>query len=365
MRTRREIGGSLISFLDVMCCGFGAVILLVVILNNQVLTKRQEESAEVRAELARVATLEALARDELTRLKTDIAKVEAQQAQTASQAAQLRQRIRDTTTQAQELQSRAQAAQSSLAATQAQNTAMAEAVSLLRTKASQQWEGGKRPVGFTGDGQRQYLTGLKLGGERTLILLDSSASMLDEIVVNVVRWKMMPPETRRNAPKWQRAVRTVHWLLANLRPGKQYQVVVFNTEASALIAGTDSRWLSSDDAAQMNAILTAARGVAPTGGTSLHRAFAVIDRMAPPPDSVILVTDGLPTQGGRIETSDRLISEDERKALFADAVRGLRKGIPVNTLLLPMEGDPSAAAAFWQLAIMTQGSFITPSGDWP
>jgi hypothetical protein len=30
-----------------------------------------------------------------------------------------------------------------------------------------------------------------------------------------------------------------------------------------------------------------------------------------------------------------------------------------------MEGDPSAAAAFWQLAIMTQGSFITPSGDWP
>jgi hypothetical protein len=365
MRARREIGGSLISFLDVMCCGFGAVILLVVVLNSQVLTKREQQAANVRAELARMAALESFARDELTRLKSDVATVEAQQAETAHRADELRQRIRDTTRQAQELQSRAQAAQSSLAATQAQSAAMAEAVSLLRAKASQQWEGGKRPVGFTGDGQRQYLTGLKLGGERTLILLDSSASMLDETIVNVVRWKLMPPETRRGAPKWQRSVRTVHWLLANLRPGKQYQVVAFNTEAAALIAGTDGRWLSTDDAAQINAVLTAARAVAPTGGTSLHRAFAVIDRMSPPPDSVILITDGLPTQGGRIETSDRLISEDERRALFTDAVRGLRKGIPVNTLLLPMEGDPSAAAAFWQLAIMTQGSFITPSGDWP
>ena len=34
MRPRWEIGGSLISFMDVMCCGFGAVILLVVVLNS-------------------------------------------------------------------------------------------------------------------------------------------------------------------------------------------------------------------------------------------------------------------------------------------------------------------------------------------
>ena len=365
MRNRREIGGSLISFLDVMCCGFGAVILLVVILNNQVLTKREQQSAAVRAELTRVAALEAFARDELSRLQIEAAKVEAQEAEAVSQVERLQRRLRDAARQARDAESRAQAAQSSVAAAQAQSAAMAEAVSLLRAKASQQWEGGKRPVSFSGDGQRQYLTGLKLGGERTLILLDSSASMLDETVVNVVRWKLMPPETRRNAPKWQRAVRTLHWLMANLRPGKQYQVVHFNTEASVLIAENDRKWLSTDDAAQMNAMLVAARSLAPTGGTSLHGAFAAIDRMVPPPDSVILVTDGLPTQGGRIETSDRLISEDERKALFADAVRGLRKGVPVNTFLLPMEGDPSAAAAFWQLAIMTQGSFITPSGDWP
>jgi len=32
---------------------------------------------------------------------------------------------------------------------------------------------------------------------------------------------------------------------------------------------------------------------------------------------------------------------------------------------MPLEGDPSAAAVFWQLAQYTQGSFLTPSKDWP
>ena len=40
-------------------------------------------------------------------------------------------------------------------------------------------------------------------------------------------------------------------------------------------------------------------------------------------------------------------------------------GIPVNIILMPLEGDPSAAAVFWQLAQYTQGSFLTPSKDWP
>ena len=38
----------------------------------------------------------------------------------------------------------------------------------------------EKQLGFDGEGKRQYLTGLKLGGDRTLILVDASASMLDE-----------------------------------------------------------------------------------------------------------------------------------------------------------------------------------------
>jgi hypothetical protein len=365
MRVRRSSDAGLISFLDVMCCGFGAVILLVVILNANVVQKRAQQSEDLRGELQRVTALEEFARNELAQTSIEVVDIERQQSVVSVEAEQFERRIRDTTKRAQDAQSRAQELQGSIVSLQAQSAAMEQAVALLREKTTQKWDGGKRPVGFSGDGQRQYLTGLKLGGERTLILLDASASMLDETVVNVVRWKLMDPAARRNAPKWQRTVRTLHWLVANLRPGKQFQIYRFNTDAAALVAGTDGRWLSTDDAAQLSAALVAAREFAPTGGTSLHRAFAIIERLSPRPDSVIILTDGLPTQGRAAPERDRLISADERLELFIDATRGLPRGVPINTLLLPMEGDPAAAGAFWQLAISSQGSFITPAPDWP
>lgn len=360
----RPVASNLVSFLDVMCCGFGAIILLVVILNANVVKQRAQQSQDLRGELERVTALETLAREEMARLGVEIADLDRQQAQVGAEAGRMQARIHDTARGLQEVEARTQAQQEAIAALRAQSAALEQAVTVMRAKAVGEWDGGRRPVAFSGDGQRQYLTGLKLGGERTLILLDASASMLDETVVNVVRWKLMDPALRRTAPKWQRTVRTLHWLAANLRPGKQFQIYSFNTEAAPLVAGSEGKWLSSDDAAQLRAALNAARDLAPTGGTSLHRAFAVIDRLNPPPDSVILLTDGLPTQG-RVAERDRLVSADERLAFFVDATRTLRRGVPVNTLLFPMEGDPAAAGAFWQLAISTQGSFITPSRDWP
>ena len=104
--------------------------------------------------------------------------------------------------------------------------------------------------------------------------------------------------------------------------------------------------------------------IAPGGGTSLHRAFDVIGKMSPRPDSVILLTDGLPTQG-RVVAKDGLVSAQDRLDFFVQAVRRIPGGVPINTLLFPMEGDPLAAGAFWQLAVSTKGAFITPSRDWP
>lgn len=361
---RRRESVNLVSFMDVMCCGFGAIILLFVIVTATAVKQRAVPAQDLTADLARATALEEFAREELARRGLEIAAVEQQQVQINAEIGLLQGRIREAARRADDAEARTQAAQASIASLRAQSAALERALAELRTKASQQWDGGKRPVGFTGDGQRQYLTGLKLGGERTLILVNSSASMLDETVVNVVRWKLQPPEVRRTAPKWQRTVRTLHWLTANLRPDKQVQIYQFSTDAKPLVAGSDGKWLSTNDTKQLGAALVAARDLGPIGGTSLHRAFAVIDRLEPPPDSVILITDGLPTQGRAIE-SGRLVSADDRQALFTDAVRSLRRGIPINTLLLPMEGDPTAAGAFWQLAISTQGSFITPSRDWP
>lgn len=364
MAARKEVSVGLISFLDVMCCGFGAIILLVVILNANLVKTREEATKALRSQAQVVAQEANFARDELARSMAEAARVEAEIAQSTERAASLEARLRSLRDQAQNAQSRDQTAQTTIQTLQSQSTSLSEAVNILRSRTAQQWQGGQRPVGFTGDGQRQYLTGMKLGGERTLILLDSSASMLDETIVNILRWRNMPPELARTAPKWTRTLRVNQWLLANLRPGKQFQVYHFNAAAAPLIADTAGRWLSTDDRANLTAALDAANRLVPRAGTSLHRAFAVISQMRPPPDSVVIVTDGLPTIGGRDEPG-RMISADERLQIFNDAIRSIPKTIPVNTILLPMEGDPTAAGAFWLLALMTQGSFLTPTRDWP
>ena len=76
-------------------------------------------------------------------------------------------------------------------------------------------------------------------------------------------------------------------------------------------------------------------------------------RLNPPPDNILLITDGLPTQG-RTPPRGGTVSGKERLRLFERAVQALPRRAPVNTLLLPMEGDPMAAPAFWKLAMATR-----------
>ena len=57
---------------------------------------------------------------------------------------------------------------------------------------------------------------MKIGGRNIVIAVDTSASMLDNTVVNIIRRRNMSDEQKRVAPKWQRAIRTVEWLSAQL-----------------------------------------------------------------------------------------------------------------------------------------------------
>jgi len=102
----------------------------------------------------------------------------------------------------------------------------------------------------------------------------------------------------------------------------------------------------------------------PGSGTSLENALALTRSLLPRPDNVILLTDGLPTQGAK-KPFRSTVSPEKRVKLFERAVKTLPQGIPVNTILFPMEGDPMAAVLFWKLAIDSKGSFLTPTRDWP
>lgn len=361
---KRESTPFNLAFLDVMFCGFGAVVLLVMILNGQVLQKREEKKEDLEGELKRVTALYEFARVNLANLQSDVAKTEIREGELEGQARQLLENIQQTRQQTEEAKKSAREQGREIKAIERQKEALENAKKLLESRKTITAKPSGRMVGFTGDGRRQYLTGLKLGGDRTLILIDASASMLDETIVNIVRRKLMNAESRRQAPKWSRVVRSLHWLVANLQSKKKFQVYYFNTEAHPVIADTDGQWLSCSDANRLNDAIASVRQLAPEKGTSLHQAFAVARKLKPKPDSIILLTDGLPTQGSRA-TGANTISAKDRLKLFESAIARLSSGIPINTLLFPLEGDPTAAEAFWRLAIATGGSFITPSRNWP
>ena len=219
--------------------------------------------------------------------------------------------------------------------------------------------------GFTGEGDRQYLTGLRVGGQRILIMVDASTSMLDDTVVNVLRMRNMSDSRKLLSEKWRRTVSTVEWLAAQLPMESDYQLYAFNTQVWALKEGSIGKWLKVNDPNALGDGINTLRKTVPKDGTSLENAIIALNALNPKPDNVILITDGLPTQGTSPPLIKKTIDGDDRLKLFERAISKYPRATPLNVILMPMEGDPSAPSAFWLVSRRTGGSFISPSKDWP
>jgi len=350
VKKRRNIAFSL-SFLDIMACGFGAVTLLFLILRhnaNEIPIADERLSSEIsllqldieQAEQDKVKALNSLEKIELTLVKTqglskrvitELAEKEKSIQEDPNNIDILRRQVKqleDETSQIEEV------------------------------------EFGDKVRKFVGDGNRQYLTGLTLGGERVLILIDGSASMLADTVVNTLRRRNMDDPQKQQSAKWQWSLRTLEWLLAQLPPSSRFQVYVFNNETRTMLAGTEGEWLDASDSLALERVMASAGKYVPSAGTSLSKAIGSISDFDSKPDNLFILTDGLPTLGDSAPKK-YMVTGKQRRNHFEAAISKLPRGIPVNTILFPMEGDPEAAALFWQLALDTRGAFIAPSRDWP
>ena len=361
---RRKAEVFSLSFLDVIACGFGAIVLFYTILSAQAGVQRQERNDDLQAEVDRLEEEVLEGYKNLVVLRNALESTEE-----AVPAEGLAARIIEQT----------EALRQQLAEAEEDTLSKREAIERLKQDLKSLEEGtrrlsagtpspgqpGTRIKGFVGSGDRQYLTGLKVGGERILILVDASASMMDETVVNVIRLRNMPEVRRMAAKKWRRTVATVDWITAQLPQKAKFQAYAFNTKARALVPGSDGKWLSAGDANALNDTLRELRALVPRDGTSLENAFAAAALLSPRPDNIILVTDGLPTQGALPPAVRKTIDGEGRLKLFERAIDKLPGGIPVNVILLPMEGDPLAPGAYWTLTRRTNGAFLSPAKDWP
>jgi hypothetical protein len=363
-RNRRSTSQFNLSFLDVMCCGFGAVVLLVMLLNGNMIAARKEIVADRRSEVVRLEREVKVGREHLVSLQNSMTQTEQELVRTEGLSAQVIASIAQTKDELATLSGTSQALRQHVNALQADLLSMEEETRRVGAEQQAELARGGQAREFKGQGDRQYLTGLRLGGKRTLLLVDASASMLEETIVNIIIRRNLDDRTKLASPKWQRTIKTVDWLTANLPVDSALQIYAFNTRATPLVADLQGGWVATNDSKNVNRLIAALRQTVPQGGTSLYNAFAAAAQLKPRPDNILLLTDGLPTQGEKI-SSRNSVSGDERFKLFLQAKGVLPKGVPVNTILFPMEGDPMAAVSFWQLAIDTGGSFLTPTRDWP
>ncbi|MCX2982644.1 VWA domain-containing protein [Halieaceae bacterium IMCC14734] len=360
-RRRSNIAFNL-SFLDVMSCGFGAVILVFLIIDHAIEEETRVLNTDLLSEVNMLEVEIKEGKEGLVQLRNTLSDVDFDMVEAKGLAMRISEQIDEFRALIESLSSDGFTERSEVETLMAEIQQLEEEVKKLR--ASSDDSGGISARTFIGDGNRQYLTGLNLGGRNILILVDVSASMLAQELVNVIRLRNMSDDIKRNAEKWKRSVATVEWLTAQLPVSSQYQIYTFNTQAAPLLPGTEGSWLEVGDQEQLEKSTTLLQELVPADGTSLENAFLAAVKLSPKPDNIFLITDGLPTQGASGPRGSK-INGRERLRLFERAVAQLPRSVPVNVILAPMEGDPMAASALWQLAQATSGAFMSPSRDWP
>ncbi|MDA9368373.1 hypothetical protein N9R27_02640 [Flavobacteriaceae bacterium] len=365
-RRKRATSTFNLSFLDVMSCGFGAVVLVFLVIDHSVEVESQRQNTDV---LSEINLLEIDIRDGeagLVALRNAVSSTDLEIVAAQGLATRVTDKLDEYEALVASLEEAGFSESTDVETLKAEINRLETRVQELRE--ASEAEAGRSAREFIGEGNRQYLTGMNLGGRHIAILIDTSASMLDDKLVNVIRLRNMNPTLQRNAAKWRRSVGTVDWLTAQLPIDARYQVIGFNTQAAPIIAEHQSaqsiRWLEVADTATLTRISDTLAEQLPAGGTSLHQAFAALSQLTPKPDNIFLITDGLPTQGDRASNKSTISGADRLK-LYRESLRRLPSGVPVNIILAPMEGDPRAASEFWQLAQTSGGSFMSPSKDWP
>jgi hypothetical protein len=353
------------SFLDCITCAFGSVVLVYTLINAQGGLRAQTVDQSQRAEVSKLEERVLEGYQKLVVLRNSLIETDKESVRTEGMGTRV---LEETERLKIEL---ADAIKETLSRREAIERLKADLKSL--EEGNRRLEGaskdpsatGTRVRGFVGQGDRQYLTGLKVGGERILLLVDVSASMLDETVVNILRMRNMPDSKKLLSQKWRRTVSTVEWLAAQMPLEGQFQIYAFNTKTYSLVEGSEGKWLKTNDPNALTEALERLRKVVPSDGTSIENAFIALNALNPKPDNVIMVTDGLPTQGVSAPLIRKTIDGDARLKLFERAFAKYPRTVPLNVILMPMEGDPMAPSAFWVAARDTGGSFMSPSKDWP
>ena len=352
---RRKPQGFNLAFLDIMSCGLGAIILIFMLVKYQA----DEPGVEAGA------------------LEAKLADIQAQTREMAAANSALSARIDALKSELQQAAQRAAQATDARAAAAEELIRLTKEISRLEQQLARQQQAAAEKTEPIDDSLRQdHLIGLRVSGERIVILLDNSASMADERLVDIIKVKAAGVAAQKAAPKWQRALAVARWIIERVPEDSEYRVARYNDTAAFV---PDAQWLSGGDENAREAAMKALQELHPHNATNLNAALKLIASASPSPTDVYVITDSLPTKGfdrlsalqrrkacGSFTAKATTVSGECREALFWAAVQPFaRVPATVNTVLLPIEGDPEASYAYWLWAASTTGMMLSPAGEWP
>lgn len=356
MITKRRESGFNLAFLDVMACGLGAVLLILIIVNFNDDTP--------------------IPSDEIEKLTQELAAAQSQSQSISSSVDE---------------QAQAVSTEQANATEQAQNVSKLA----LQQKALQQAIASKKAViaeledaiaaaaPITADdaielpsvNEETYLLGLIVEGRNIGILVDTSASMTDDSLIEIIKRKVSNDSVKQAGPKWLRTLRIVKWMLARLPENSKVAVVSYNSSAQALGSLPVS---SAKVTANIGKLVSDINSLVPQKGTNLLEGLEELRRTMPNMTDLYIITDGLPSiiskssgfsissgcnplPGGQVTITGACRVQVMQRTLGINRMSGVK----TNVVLLPLEGDPQAAALYWQWASFTGGTFISPAGTWP
>jgi hypothetical protein len=350
---RKKSEGFNLAFIDIMSCGLGAIILVFMLVKHNV----NDSSVELENLKNDIQNLELIKDDSIQTMKS----LDAQVTEEAAQESVIRQNIDEM--------------QSALAIKHADVEKTARELEELKTDIKGIKVKKKEDlIEIEQVSEEDYLLGLKVEGQKIAILVDSSASMTDEKLIDIIKTKSSSKKDKQQAAKWIRTKKIVEWLLARLPKHSDIVVVTFSEKAKIL---GKKGWMKASDPSSLSLILSDLNELVPRGGTNLQSGLQMVNKYAP--SNIYLITDGLPTKGessykslnpfascSSLSGSSNTISGECRIKLFQQTIKeSARSGVQVNVLLLPIEGDPDAINQYWYWSALTGGLVISPANNWP
>ena len=254
MIKRKQSEGFNLAFLDIMSCGLGAIILVFMLVKHNV-----NDSSVVRDNLKNdIQNLELRKEKSLQTLKN----IEAQLAEDAIQEAAAKKKLEER--------------QSTLTKKSTDVEIAAKKIETLKSDIKEIKIIKKEDLIATEQiNEENYLLGLKVEGQKIALLVDSSASMTNEKLIDIIKTKNSSNRDKQRAKKWVRTKKVVEWLLARLPKNSDVIVVAFNEKAKTL---GKQGWVKANDPASLSAILSGLNSLTPEGATNLHHGLQTVNK---------------------------------------------------------------------------------------